>query len=80
MEILFIFFFGVVFSIIIYPILASISDIVTSLFELAKSFINLHIAKNNIELSKIEDSLEPTSSHVIGFQYNPEDDEEEYGE
>lgn len=72
-------FSGVIFVIILIPVLQSISDIIVTLGTWITSIVNCKIVANNVKMQSIQNETEPSSGHAIGFDIgNYEDCYEEY--
>ena len=76
---------GVVFILLILPIIQTLADMVCTFFQWAISAINLKIATNNVEIQNLQESIVPENTNLIGFQMPdeyPEEyyDDEEYGD
>ena len=68
MNILAIFIFGVLFTMIAMPILQNLSEILDGLSDLLKSIILKHATKYAIEIVKMKKEIEPSQINAIGFQ------------
>lgn len=58
---------GIVFVVLIMPILQGFSDFIYTKFEVYKSNMSVKITENNFKISKLNMELEPQSTHAIGF-------------
>ena len=74
------FFLGMMFIYILLPILESLMAVVCSGLEVLKAKYSVKITEYNSKISQINQGLEQSKIHPIGFQYTPveEKDEEEY--
>ncbi len=68
------FILGMIFCLVVQPLLDGFTSLILSLFEMIKSYLAITISKNN---QKIQCNA-PSSTHAIGFQYTGEEDDEEY--
>ena len=68
------FILGMIFCLVVQPLLDGFTSLILSLFEMIKSYLAITISKNN---QKIQCNA-PSSTHAIGFQYIGEEDDEEY--
>ena len=66
------FILGILFYMIIIPILETLTTLFATSLEIPKGKLSLKITKLNDELSKVGD--EPQVTHAIGFRYEPEED------
>ena len=66
-----IFIMGLVFGIVILPLLDGFTSLVLSFFEMIKSYFALKIAKNNQKIQEV--SSEP--QRMIGFNLSGEEEE-----
>jgi len=80
MNILAIFVCGIIFTLIVMPILQNLSEILDGLSDLIKSIILKRATKYAIEIVKMKKEIEPSQMQAIGFQMPLEeqylDDEE----
>ena len=73
------FFLGMIFVYILLPILESLVAVICSGLEIIKAKYNVKITEYNSKISQINQGLESSAAHPIGFQYTTvEEDEEEY--
>ena len=73
------FFLGMMFIYILLPILESLMAVICSGLEVLKAKYSVKITEYNSKISQINQGLEQSKIHPIGFQYTPvEEDEEEY--
>lgn len=70
------FIFGILFILVALPILQQFSDLIVTLMEAWKSKINLTIAGNNFEISKMRIDCE--EKNAIGFSINKDPESEDY--
>jgi hypothetical protein len=68
---------GVIFALLIIPLLSCIGEWIYSLSEIIKSKCNIIITKNNVTTSNLNTKLEKSCTNAIGFKINSE---EEYSE
>ena len=68
------FLFGIIFLVVILPMLESISSIIALGFEVIKAKLSLKISKIN---SQIQEHQQGGESRAIGFQIYEEDIEED---
>lgn len=68
------FLFGIIFLVVILPILESINSVITLGLEVIKAKLSLKISKIN---SQIQESQQGGESRAIGFQIYEEDIEED---
>lgn len=83
MNILEIFVCGIIFTLIVMPILQNLSEILDGLSDLIKSIILKRATKYAIEIVKMKKEIEPSQTQAIGFQIPPEEqylDDEEFEE
>ena len=74
------FILGMLFIYILIPILESIVGLICSALEVLKAKCNLKITKYNNQITKISLETDGPIAHPIGFQYTPEEEDEEYYE
>lgn len=72
------FLFGIIFVIVIVPLLQEAVDLLVFVFDVFRSKMNLKIAKNKKEINQLVNE-EPCESHVIGFQI-PDESYTQYDE
>ena len=65
------FLLGIIFVMVIIPMLQSIGDIVLTLGEAIKSKITISIAKSNVKINEASSG----GSYAIGFQYEPQEED-----
>lgn len=67
------FILGMVFTLLIQPLLDGLTSLILSFFEMIKSYFAVKIAKSNQKIQEV--SVEP--KHAIGFRIPDDDDYEE---
>ena len=73
------FLLGGLFLYICLPILESLMSAICTVIEVFKAKCSVKITKYNSEIAEINMALDSPTAHSIGFQYTPEEeDEEEY--
>lgn len=74
------FFYGVIFIILIYPMLESLAAIIIQLSELIKGLISIQITKINLKIKSLQednDDFITTKKNPIGFSLNDIKENEE---
>lgn len=67
---MFYFILGMVFILIVQPLLDGLTALILSLFETLKSYMGVVIHKNNDKMEECQGQTQ-----AIGFQYVPEEEE-----
>lgn len=67
------FILGMVFILSIQPLMDSLTSLILSFLEMIKSYIGVIIHKNNEKMGEYS----PEQTNLIGFQYTPEEEEDE---
>lgn len=68
---------GIILGALGITVFSCVGQLASSLTELAKSRINIEILKSNIQLDKMSNCQEQTSTRAIGFATTFEEDEED---
>lgn len=69
------FILGVLFVLLIYPVIESLSSLILTAIEVAKGYLNTKIMKYNTQLKQMS-SEEDNTINPIGF-FSQEEDEDE---
>lgn len=69
------FILGVLFVLLIYPVIESLSSLILTTIEVAKGYLNTKIMKYNTQLKQMS-SEEDNTINPIGF-FSQEEDEDE---
>ena len=73
---------GVIFVILLLPMIQDISDVIHTLCEVMRAKMSIWITESNAQINKINSESEVTNTNVIGFEAPNEeyceDDDEEY--
>lgn len=81
MQEIYIFIAAIIFVVVVFPVLQSISDTILALSQWVLSAINVRVTANNVKVADMNDSIQPTNSQAIGFSAPSEeefyDDEED---
>lgn len=68
------FIYGIVFCILVTPVLESLAEVAATALELLKGKLTLPILRMNKEINDIQASEEEISTNVIGFEIPNKDD------
>ena len=72
---------GVVFTIVLYPILSGFAEITLAWMEVIKAKCSVKITNCSKQIQEIKDELNPSSSFAIGFtsgeDYSEEDEDDD---
>jgi len=76
-----IFIAGIIFIVVILPLIDGLLQCISTLFEYFISFVSVHTMKSNVMIQDLKDSISQTNAQAIGFEaplnYSDYDDEEE---
>ena len=77
MKILTYFILGIIFIQWCVPIGDSLTELIVTVIEMLKGKLGLSITKSNVAIKKLTDDVTETEEHLIGFQIDPVEYEEE---
>ena len=74
---------GVIFIILLLPIMQDISDVIHTLCEVIRAKMSVWITKSNVEITELNNKMEGSETNLIGFQtpndndtYDDDDDDD----